>query len=164
MLSTQLEVEKKYDADDDFELPPLVQLTAGTNGHRGAVAPVAEGELLQQRLGATYFDTADLRLATAGLTLRRRTGGEDAGWHLKVPAGKGARSEVHVPLGRGTRTVPAPLQQMVWARTLGAALRPVAEIMTDRSVRRLVDVTGHVLAEIADDRVTARRLVATDGL
>ena len=45
-------------------------------------------------------------------------------------------------MGRGARTVPAALQQMVWARSLGAALRPVAEIVTDRTVRRLVDVTG----------------------
>ena len=118
---------------------------------------------MRQRLAATYFDTADLRLARAGLTLRRRTGGEDAGWHLKVPAGSNARSEVRLPLGRGARTVPAALRQMVWARSLGAELRPVAEIVTDRTVRRLVDVTGHVMAEVADDRVTARRLLPTDG-
>ena len=119
---------------------------------------------MRQKLAATYFDTADLRLATAGLTLRRRTGGDDAGWHLKVPAGPSARSEVRLPLGRATRTVPAALQQMVWARSLGAPLRPVAEIVTDRRVRRLVDVTGQVVAELADDRVTARRLLPTEGL
>ena len=44
-----------------------------------------------------------------------------------------------------------------------AALQPVAEIVTGRSVRRLVDATGHVVAEIADDRVTARRLLPLDG-
>ncbi len=165
MATVHREVEKKYVADDAFELPPLLELAAGTDVERAAaVAPVAEGELARQKLSATYFDTADLRLATAGLTLRRRTGGDDAGWHLKVPAGKGARSEVRLPLGRGARTVPAPLRQMVWARALGADLRPVAEIVTERTVRRLVDVTGHVLAEIADDRVTARRLLPTDGL
>jgi CHAD domain-containing protein len=165
MVSVHLEVEKKYVADDDFELPPLLQLAAGTDAlQTGSVASVVEGESVQHRLGATYFDTADLRLSSAGLTLRRRTGGDDAGWHLKVPAGRGARSEVHVPLGRGAKTVPASLQRMVWAQTLGAALRPVAEIMTDRSVRRLVDATGHVLAEVADDRVTARRLVSANGL
>jgi CHAD domain-containing protein len=165
MVTVHLEVEKKYDADDDFELPPLLQLAAGADAlQTGSVASAVEGETVTQRLGATYFDTADLRLAAAGLTLRRRTGGDDAGWHLKVPAGKGARSEVHLPLGRGTKTVPPPLQRMVWARSLGAALRPIAEIMTDRSVRRIVDATGHVLAEIADDRVTARRLLSTDGL
>ena len=165
MPTVHREVEKKYAADDGFELPPLLELAAGTDLDRGAsIAPLAEGETARQTLSATYFDTADLRLATAGLTLRRRTGGDDAGWHLKVPAGKSARSEVRLPLGRGARTVPAPLQQMVWARSLGAGLRPVAEIVTDRTVRRLVDATGQVLAEIADDRVTARRLLPTDGL
>ena len=104
--------------------------------------PSSRVSTVRLQLAATYFDTADLRLAAAGLTLRRRTGGEDAGWHLKVPAGTNARSEVRLPLGRATRTVPKPLQQMVWAQSLGSALRPVAEIMTDRSVRRLVDVTG----------------------
>lgn len=164
MVTVHREVEKKYVADDGFELPPLTELMTGHDG-RGdqEITPVVEGEPVRQRLAATYFDTADLRLAAAGLTLRRRTGGEDAGWHLKVPAGSNARSEVRLPLGRGARTVPAALQRMVWARSLGAELRPVAEIVTDRTVRRLVDATGHVMAEVADDRVTARRLLPTDG-
>ena len=56
-------------------LPPLTELMAGAKGRRdGGVAPVVEGEPVRQRLEATYFDTADLRLASAGLTLRRRTG------------------------------------------------------------------------------------------
>lgn len=164
MLSVSREAEKKYIADDGFELPPLAELAVGKDGLRAApVAPVVEGEPVRQRLGATYFDTTDLRLAAAGLTLRRRTGGNDAGWHLKVPAGRDSRSEVRLPLGRGARTVPQPLRSMVWAATLGATLRPVAEIVTDRTVRRLVDVTGHVLAEIADDRVAARRLHTAEG-
>ncbi|MGK5112279.1 MULTISPECIES: CHAD domain-containing protein [unclassified Geodermatophilus] len=167
MPAVHLEVERKYAADESFELPPLAQLLAGAADGRGgaenAGVPVTEGETADQRLAATYFDTADLRLATAGLTLRRRTGGDDAGWHLKVPAGTGARSEVRLPLGRATRTVPAELQNMVWVHSKGASLGPVAEITTDRTVRRLVDATGQVLAEVADDRVTARRVRPTDG-
>src|SRR4051794_31638378 len=163
MVTVDRDVEQKYVADDAFQLPPLTELMAGTGLGPDPVSPVAEGNPVQHRLDATYFDTADLRLAAAGLTLRRRTGGEDAGWHLKVPAGPDARSEVRLPLGHSTRSVPEPLQQMVWAQTLGSALRPVAEIVTDRTVRRLVDVTGHVVAEVADDRVTARRLLPTEG-
>src|SRR5688500_6054098 len=164
MAAVHTEVERKYVADDGFQLPPLTNLIAGTDGGRDRqVTPVVEGEPVRQRLAAVYFDTADLRLATAGLTLRRRTGGDDAGWHLKVPAGPNTRSEIRQPLGRAARTVPAALQRMVWARTLGSALRPVAEIVTDRTVRRLVDATGHVVAEVADDRVTARRLLPTEG-
>ncbi|MGY1780856.1 CYTH and CHAD domain-containing protein [Geodermatophilus sp. SYSU D01036] len=162
-----MEIAKKYAAQKSFELPSSTELVArSAEGRSTAVdpaTPVAEGEPEAQRLEAVYFDTADLRLATAGLTLRRRTGGEDAGWHLEVPAGTGACSEVRLPLGRATRTVPEALQNMVWAHSRGAPLRPVAEITTDRTVRRLVDATGQALAEIADDRVSARRLWPTDG-
>ena len=41
----------------------------------------------EQTLEAVYYDTEDLRLAQAGVTLRRRRGGDDAGWHLKLPVG-----------------------------------------------------------------------------
>jgi CHAD domain-containing protein len=167
MAAVHVDVEKKYAADEAFELPPLAELVAGSAEGRDAAvdpaSPVAEGEAEDQRLEATYFDTTDLRLAIAGLTLRRRTGGNDAGWHLQVPAGTGARSQVHLPLGRATRTVPDALQNMVWAHSRGVQLRPVAEITTDRTVRRLLDATGQALVEVADDRVSARRLRPTNG-
>ncbi|MGY1813807.1 CYTH and CHAD domain-containing protein [Blastococcus sp. SYSU D00820] len=161
MPAVHLEIEKKYAADEAFELPRLTELVVRAEDGSAAWdgAPVSEGEPVRQELAATYFDTADLRLMAAGLTLRRRTGGDDAGWHLKVPAGGSARSEVRLPLGRSWRTVPESLRRMVRAHTRGALLRPVAEISTDRTVHRLVDATGQVLAEVADDRVTARRLV-----
>src|SRR3954453_17199497 len=103
MLTVDREVERKYVVDDGFELPPLTELMAGTDVLRDAViVPVVEGEPVRQRLDATYFDTADLRLATAGLTLRRRSGGNDAGWHLTVQAGPDAHAQVRLPLGRAT--------------------------------------------------------------
>ncbi|MGY1743884.1 CYTH and CHAD domain-containing protein [Blastococcus sp. SYSU D00695] len=161
MPAVHLEIEKKYSADDAFELPPLMDLVAGGDpgADVGGGGPVVEAEAQQQELKATYFDTADLRLAAAGLTLRRRTGGDDAGWHLKVPAGRGARSEVRLPLGRAWRTVPEPLRRMIRVHSRGGLLQPVAEIATDRTVHRLIDATGQVVAEVADDRVRARRLL-----
>src|SRR3954449_6745939 len=98
MVTVQGEVEKKYVADDGFELPPLTELMGGGEGRRsswaaselppltelmagakgrrdGGVAPVVEGQPVRQRLEATYFDTADLRLASAGVALRRGPGG-----------------------------------------------------------------------------------------
>ena len=164
MPAVHLEVENKYAADEAFELPSLSEMVGERDGAApfDAGSPVAEGEPEGHQLGATYFDTADLRLTAAGLTLRRRTGGSDAGWHLKVPAGAGARSEVRLPLGRATRTVPEPLRNMVWMHSRGAVLRPVAEIDTERTVRRLVDATGQALVELADDRVIARRLRSMD--
>jgi CHAD domain-containing protein len=163
------EVELKYAADDDLELPSLVELVvdAAESSAPGGV-PLSDGVAAEHRLEAVYFDTADLRLAAAGLTLRRRTGGEDAGWHLKLPAGTATRTEIRlppgrVPPGRTPRTVPDQLQSMVWARTLGRPLQPVARITTERTLRRLSDPTGQVLVEVADDRVTAQRLTSRDG-
>lgn len=43
----------------------------------GGVAPPVEVERV-----ATYYDTGDLRLLSARITLRRRLGGVDDGWHL----------------------------------------------------------------------------------
>ena len=40
-----------------------------------------------QALDAVYFDTPGKDLARNRITLRRRTGGPDAGWHLKLPEG-----------------------------------------------------------------------------
>lgn len=164
MVTVHSEVERKYAADDDDDVPALTQLaTRSDAGAQGAGSTVVDGDVVRYELSATYFDTADLRLAAAGITLRRRTGGDDAGWHLKLPAGAGARTEVRLPLGRATRTVPASLRRMVRARTDGEPLRPVATIATDRTVRRLVDPTGQVLVELADDRVKGQRLLPLAG-
>ena len=167
MDAVRVAVGKKYAADESFELPRLADLVAApAEGRDTAIdpaAPVAEGEAVNQRLETTWFDTADLRLGTAGVTLRRRTGGDDAGWLLEVPAGTGTRPEVRLPLGRATRTVPEALRNMVWAHSRSAPLRPVAASVTDRTVRRLVDATGQVLVQVADDRVEGRRLRPTDG-
>ena len=105
-------------------------------------------------LTAVYHDTAGQRLAAARITLRRRTGGTDAGWHLKLPAGAGARREVHAPLGPGAEGVPAELADLVSEQTGGEPLCPIARLQTIRTVRRLVDSAGQVLAEVADDEVT----------
>src|SRR5215218_6315044 len=138
MPSVHQELEIKYDVDDAFEVPPLAELVTG---HQHST-PVVEGEPVTHRLEATYYDTSDHRLARARLTLRRRTGGEDAGWHLKVPGADGARQEVRLPLGRSAATVPAALRKLVRVPTRGADLVPVAKIVTERTVRRLVDATG----------------------
>jgi hypothetical protein len=91
-----LEIEKKFDVEDTFALPGLT----GVPG----VAEVREP--VEHHLEAAYYDTADLRLARARVTLRRRTGGTDAGWHVKLPAVAGARRELHSPVGRAARNPP----------------------------------------------------------
>jgi CYTH domain len=139
-----IETERKYDAAADFTLPDL----AGLAGVAAVTGPQT------YRLRAVYFDTPDFRLAAAKITLRRRTGGTDAGWHLKLPAGMDSRREVHAPLGRGTRTVPGVLAELVTRVSGGQPLRPIARLATTRRVRRLAGRDGQMLAEIADDLVT----------
>lgn len=140
-----LEIEQKYDAAADFVLPDL----AGLPG----VASTGEPEV--HELHASYFDTAGLRLAAHGITLRRRRGGTDAGWHLKMPAGPDSRQELRAPLGRPL-VVPARLTGLVAAYTRGDELRPVATLETRRTVVRLLGEDGTRLAEVADDLVTGQ--------
>jgi inorganic triphosphatase YgiF len=150
--SSLIETEHKYDVDTDFAFPDLAGLAPGV------VAAPPE----VQRLAATYFDTNDLRLAGAHITLRRRTGGSDAGWHVKLPVSSDTRRELHFPLGPATGTVPSRVATLVAEWTQGEALRPIARLETRRAVRRLLDQAGRVLAEVADDQVTGSRPVHPD--
>ena len=84
--------------------------------------------------------------------MRRRTGGTDAAWHLKLPLRPGTRQELHLPLSDGP--VPAEMQERVAEFTGGAPLLPIALLETARTVRRLTGPDGTVLAEVADDEVT----------
>jgi hypothetical protein len=138
-----IETERKYDAEAGFALPDL----AGMDGVAAVTRPQT------YRLRAVYFDTGDFRLATAKITLRRRTGGTDAGWHLKLPAGVDSRREVHAPLGRGASSVPARLAELVAGPVGGQPLRPIALLATTRRLRRLAGRDAEVLAEVADDLV-----------
>jgi inorganic triphosphatase YgiF len=144
-----LETEQKYDAAADFVLPDL-------NGLEGRTK--ARG---RQRyyLSATYFDTEDLDLIKNRITLRRRVGGPDEGWHLKLPVRKDTRQEVRTPLSEGdTGSVPARLAAEVEDVTAGRALHPIAILDTERTVVTLTGQAGEPLAEVADDLVTATRL------
>jgi inorganic triphosphatase YgiF len=145
----QLEIEQKYDAGPDFELPDL-----------GTLPGYAVTEPETFHLNATYFDTDDLRLAANKVTLRRRTGGEDDAWHLKLPVRPGTRRERHLPLSAGTGTVPEEMQAMVAEYTGGQPLRPIVQLDTVRVIRRLTAPDGQARAEVADDHVTGRRLPA----
>ena len=141
-MRSHLELEHTFVPGPDDEIPDLAAADGVTYVEEAGSADLV----------ATYFDTDDLALTQAGVSLRRRLGGTDAGWHLKVPAGEG-RDEIVQPLSRATRTVPAALRRSVLAWTLGRELTPVAEIETHRATRRLLGADGEVLAELADDRV-----------
>lgn len=151
-----LEIETKLDVPDGAELPdPLQHKAVRKVGLTSAAAPVVH------RLDATYYDTDELDLLRSKVTLRRRTGGDDAGWHLKLPAdqrsaGAPARTEVQLPLNRGGR-VPKELADLIRGTARGRALKVVARLQNQRSVVRLLAADGSPAVEIADDTVTATR-------
>jgi CHAD domain-containing protein len=131
------ETERKYDVPADFALPTLEGV----------------GEARTHELDATYFDTADLRLARNRRTLRRRSGGTDAGWHLKTPGDGSSRTEHRLPLSG--EDVPGELRDEVRAIVRDAELRPVARLRTRRLETPLCDDDGRTLALIEQDEVTA---------
>ena len=141
-----VETELKFEVSADFVLPDLGGLVGGS--------VVSAPEVYH--LVASYFDTGDLRLAKARITLRRRTGGADAGWHLKLPVTAGTRRELQLPLGDEAATVPAQLTSLVAACIRDEPLQIVAVLETRRTVRRLTGPGGEILAEVADDAVTGR--------
>jgi len=144
-----LETEQKYDAAADFVLPDL----SGLDGRAKATGRH------RYYLSATYFDTEDLDLIKNRVTLRRRVGGPDEGWHLKLPVRKDTRQEVRLPLSAGEAgTVPAQLAAQVADITAGRPLHPIAILDTERTVVTLTGQADEPLAEVADDLVTARRL------
>lgn len=153
--SQGLEIEKKYDVDDDAAVPALDSLP----GVARAGAPHTAV------LEAVYFDTTRHILASRRITLRRRTGGTDAGWHLKLPpleSGGGTaepqqRRELHAPLGQ-PGVVPDSLMVHIQAYLRGAAVAPVVRLETRRTTHALYGGDGTHLADLADDRVTAERL------
>jgi CHAD domain-containing protein len=136
-METATETERKYDVSTEFALPDL----------SGA------GEPETHELDATYYDTEDLRLARNRRTLRRRTGGTDAGWHLKTPGDGSSRTEHRLPLDGDD--VPGELRAEVRAIIRDRELRPVARLRTRRVETPLRDDDGRVLALIAQDQVTA---------
>ncbi|MGW7253688.1 CYTH and CHAD domain-containing protein [Streptomyces sp. NPDC054834] len=147
------EIERKYAAPAADDMSWLSDL-AGVD----TVASLVDRGV--RDLDAVYYDTADLRLARSSATLRLRTGGTDAGWHLKLPLAGDSREEIHSPPGD---EVPEELRELVLARTRGAPLRPVVRIRTTRSVRELADTGGGVLAELSLDTVRADSLLDEDG-
>lgn len=144
-----VEVEVTFDVDDETAAPDWTAL--------GEVVRVAGPEV--RPLDAMYVDSADLALARAGVAIRRRTGGPDAGWHLKGPLVDGARVELQWPLTDGPADIPGAVREAAREWT-DAALEPLARIRNERRAYELIDARGDVVAEFVDDRVHASDLRA----
>lgn len=148
-MISHVERELKFAVPDAFVIP---QLPPAVGMRWTAIEPFD--------MTAVYHDTEDLRLIRWGVTLRRRWGGSDEGWHLKIPI-SGAdglmRQELHLPLGAGSAGfVPAELADIVMPLTRGERLVPLATVHTNRSPIRILDDAGQPRAEVVDDRVQVR--------
>lgn len=143
--SHSVEIEHKYDADDSTPLPDWTRLPG--------VASVGEPEL--RELDARYYDTAEYALASAGYALRRRSGGPDAGWHIKGPRIGGGRTEQHWPLGADEEEDVPDAVRAVVREVTEADLRLIARILNTRTAYALRPLDGQLVAEFVDDHVTA---------
>lgn len=157
----QVEVERKFDIGADATIPSLEGLAR-------------MGSSREHRMRAVYVDTRDLVLARHRITLRRREGGNDAGWHLKLPLLDGARLEVHAPLvgGPGCMRVPEVLRaevvgalEQAWRGGVESTLLPAAVLTTVRIETDLLRADGglsdDVLAQLCDDTVGAQPCALT---
>ena len=154
MTSAHREVERKVRVPEDFALADLTSITGVASTEQ--YPPV--------RMRATYFDTDDLRLLRWGVTMRRREGGADEGWHLKLPvagAEAGTRDELHVDLdatdAKDSTTVPDAFIHVISPLLRGETAGPRAVVETTRTRHDLVDSEGVTRAELVDDRVAIYR-------
>jgi CHAD domain-containing protein len=135
-----VEQEEKFEVDPDWVMPQLERL-------------VSDGGRLDQRvrhLENTYFDTPGAGLRLFGVTLRRRIGGSETGWQLKVPSGT-ARTELKS--GARIKTLPPALGKAVAGLRAGERLDPVATVKTTQTAYRVLNSDGEPVLEIADDQV-----------
>lgn len=147
-ISETIEIERKYAAPARTAVPKLDVLTTVDRVRRRRA----------MTLQAQYFDTDDLTLIGAHITLRKRIGGADEGWHLKLPA-QGYRHELHAPLTESD-DVPEAFLVRLHPLLRGRSLRPVVRLTTKRTVHELLDAAGGVLAEVCDDRVESKPDIA----
>ncbi|HWT05173.1 MAG TPA: CHAD domain-containing protein [Xanthomonadales bacterium] len=105
-----------------------------------------------KRLHTVYYDTAGLRLARWGCSLRFRRG---EGWTLKIPVPTESDAlfrEEHVFAGDDT-AVPAAALDLGTAYLRGSGVQPVAELRTLRVSRHVLSEGGDDLAEVVEDDV-----------
>jgi CHAD domain-containing protein len=145
-MPTYREVERKVRVDDAFDISPVLDQLGDYRARRGPTFSML----------ADYYDTDELTLFRWRMTLRRREGGLDQGWHLKIPVAGGTagdRDEVRLEL---SDHVPARLGDIVSPLIGEKPLKAQVIVETLRTPASIVDSTGHMLAEVVDDRVTVR--------
>lgn len=145
---------EQYDVDDGFVLSAIPEVVTRADADNLTETTGPERRTVE----STFFDAVDHHLLAGGVQIRRQTGSDDDGWHLSVALPDGARQELRAALGRSERTVPIRFRRLVWVHARGAALQPIAQLTTEREVRRF-GVDGTSLVEITLDRVEFRPLI-----
>ena len=146
-----------------------VESTFDVSAHSNSPDLTLGGELAARpeqvhHLSAAYFDTADFRLTRAKITVRRRTGGKDDGWHVKLPAvetaaGSTGRTELSFEL-TDSGEVPAEVRTAVLGYARDEELIRVARVDNERH-EVVLERNGIPVVEFCDDHVRGTRL--TDG-
>ncbi|MGK0722198.1 CYTH domain-containing protein [Leucobacter sp. W1478] len=123
------EVERKYAVTSKAEFPRSPAFAAV------GLRPIEPESFT---LEATYFDTSEASLGQQRIAVRKRVGGKDEGWHMKLKGADGSR-------------------ELVW---------PLADEMPDGLLREIVDRIGeqgvHRLIAVATMR-TVRTIVRVQG-
>jgi CHAD domain-containing protein len=143
---THREVERKY------ELPDGATARMDWSGLEGyTVADAA----VEHRLEAVYYDSADMALHRHQVALRRRRGGADDGWHVKLREA-GGRYETQFPLSEeAPERMPDAVRHLLEGLTGERPLHPIATVRTTRRVLDITEVSGTPVAELAIDDVEA---------
>lgn len=139
------EREVKLAAPPAFRLPDLA----------GALEGFDSVETEPRRFQTVYVDTADLRVARWGCSIRHRQG---QGWTVKLPTEANGNGRVlirgeHLIAG-AARQVPGEASDLLQAFVRGAELRPVVRLRTLRRRLELRDADGRAVGEIVDDEVS----------
>jgi CHAD domain-containing protein len=146
-VPTVREVEHKFRVHGLYRVPDMTRADVVTDVEDHGIV----------ELETVYYDTPDLRLIREGMNLRRRTGGPDEGWHLKIKVPEAAeevRDELRLPLDAGEpQAPPSELLDLVCAVVRHSLVHPVVTLRTTRHVRHVLDADGRPAAELVDDTV-----------
>ena len=146
------EREIKLGSTAPFRLPDMSGLVAGLTVGRDVVTEFT----------SVYFDTDDLRLTRAGMSLRFR---EPEGWTVKTSTsrtGSMLERDEHVIVGPGggegaDLRPPEGALDLVRACGRTGEMGPVAELVTKRRLVELCDAAGTPVVQVTDDRVSGTR-------
>lgn len=121
------EVERKYAVSSRAELP-------GSPAFAAVGLRLIEPESFA--LEATYFDTPDATLGLQRVAVRKRVGGKDEGWHMKLKGADGSR-ELVWPLAE---TMPEGLHSEIVDRIGEHDADRLTAVATMRTLRTIVRV------------------------